>query len=347
MPPIARCWHAPTRSPGRRGREDEFRDSAIRAYQWAKQDSNSLVKQWLGGDGNEYRFEETAVDGAMQFKAALNLYSLTGEQKYLDDMAALESDFVQTVDNLHWDRSSFFLLELMLDDNQHTAQYRAYFAERVTGLADQRLAETDNYAYRQPWWQVDSGWYHAMGWGNWHPLRRSRIFVAAHFISGQRQYLDAAYLANDYQMGANPMGRSMTSGLGTVYPATFLDLASYADGHEEFVPGITPYQLDFSIHYDVKQHVFGIKVPAREDHNFAGIDVNFFTELESVMPVWRRFGNIEGRSVPQDEYSIWETISPAVGVTAYLMGDHFMPSDALKNRTPKRFEDMAGSLPTP
>lgn len=43
------------------------------------------------------------------------------------------------------------------------------------------------------------------------------------------KYRDGAFLAFDWMMGANPMGRSMTTGLGKVYPVRILSLPMWAE----------------------------------------------------------------------------------------------------------------------
>ena len=177
-------------------------------------------------------------------------------------------------------------------------------------LADQEKS----YPYRTLWHAHDAGWVHAMSWGNYHPLRRAMTLIAAHKISGGQKYLDGAYLANDFHNGANPLGRTMTSGLGKIYPAVFLDLVSYADGIGEFVPGITPYGNTFGI-----------------DRNAVKL---VYRDNADSLPVFRRYINLEFLSVPSSEYSVWETIAPAAVSCGYLIEKPQLPSAALKNREP-------------
>ena len=153
-----------------------------------------------------------------------------------------------------------------------------------------------------------------MAWGNAHPLRRAMTLVAAHKITGKEKYLAGVYLANDFHNGANPLGRSMTSGLGKVYPAVFLDLVSYADNAGEFVPGITPYGNTFGLDKNAVKMVY--------------------KEKADDLPVFRRYVNLEFLSVPASEYSVWETIAPAAASSGYLIEKPSLPSVELKNRKP-------------
>jgi hypothetical protein len=75
-------------------------------------------------------------------------------------------------------------------------------------------------------------------------------------FTGERKYLDAAYAANDYHCGCNPNGSTFTSGLGTVYPASYLSLASLTDGVGEYIAGITPYRLTYGLPLKAKEWVW-------------------------------------------------------------------------------------------
>ena len=190
--------------------------------------------------------------------------------------------------------------------------------------ADKMLENQGNaYPYRTLWHAHNAGWVHAMAWGNYHPLRRAMILIAAHKLTGEEKYLDGAYLANDYHNGTNPLGRTMTSGLGKIYPAVFLDLVSYADGIGEFVPGITPYGNTFGLDKNAVKMVYG--------------------ENAEKLPIFRRYVNLEFLSVPSSEYSVWETIAPAVVTTGYLIEKPALPPEELKNRKPAGdFRELPG-----
>ncbi|MBO5991940.1 MAG: hypothetical protein J6R00_09835, partial [Lentisphaeria bacterium] len=137
------------------------------------------------------------------------------------------------------------------------------------------------------------------------------------------KYLTGAYLANDFHNGANPLGRSMTSGLGKIYPVVFLDLVSYADGAGEFIPGITPYGNTFGIDRNAVKMVYG--------------------KNAEKLPMFLRWVNLEFLSVPAIEYSVWETIAPAAVTSGYLIERPSLPSSELKNRKPAGdFRDLPG-----
>ena len=194
-------------------------------------------------------------------------------------------------------------------------ELRAEDRKIILHNADIMLRDQENaYPYRTLWRSAADGWVHAMAWGNYHPLRRAVMLIAAHKITGEDRYLQGAYLANDFNNGANPLGRSMTSGLGKVYPAAFLDLVSYADNVGEFVPGITPYGNTFGIDRNAVKMVYGTNA--------------------GKLPIFRRYVNLEFLSVPSSEYSVWETIAPAAAAAGYLIEKPTLPPVEWKKRQP-------------
>ena len=195
------------------------------------------------------------------------------------------------------------------------AKINSEYRKVILRDADKMLADQEKcYPYRTLWHAPAAGWVHAMAWGSYHPLRRTVMLIAAHRITGAEKYLNGACLANDFHNGANPLGRSMTSGLGKIYPAAFLDLVSYADGIGEFVPGITPYGNTFGVDRNAVKMVYG--------------------KDADKLPIFRRYVNLEFLSVPSSEYSVWETIAPAAVTTGYLIEKPALPSTELKNRKP-------------
>jgi hypothetical protein len=193
--------------------------------------------------------------------------------------------------------------------------FRKEYRKVILRDAEKMLSEQEKaYPYRTLWHAPDGPWVHAMAWGTYHPLRRAMTLIAAHRITQKEQFLTGAFLANDFHNGANPLGRSMTAGLGKVYPALFLDLVSYADGIGEFVPGITPYGNTFGL-----------------DRNAVKL---VYKNTKDKLPIFRRYVNLEFLSVPASEYSVWETIAPAAVTSGYLIEKPLLPPEKMKKRKP-------------
>ena len=219
--------------------------------------------------------------------------------------------------------------------------------------------QEENYPIRVPWYGVSEGWSHTMNWGTFHPLRRARLLVAAHALTGDREFLDGACLANDFHNGANPFGSTMTSGLGRVYPVRFLDLNSYADGIPEAIPGITPYRNTYGIPRDAVRMAYGLFYRSDRNWKFPGLALSLLPreglnedqcarELGRILPIWRRWGNVESRTVDASEFTVWETIAPAAVVTGYLLNGADRPDPAWREQQPAaEIRELPGYAPLP
>ena len=294
---------------------EKYLASALKAWQFVMEPGNRLVSWFrLKNKMISYR-EDPCLSGENLLKAGMNLYILTGDNHYLTPVLNEKKRIRDTFNRNFWKWSPLTWMQLALHPLQELADIEKEYRNMILQNADKMLADQENaYPYRTLWHASNAPWVHAMAWGNHHPLRRAVALIAAHKLTGEEKYLTGAYLANDYHNGANPLGRSMTSGLGRIYPVVFLDLVSYADPIGEFVPGITPYGNTFGIDKNAVKMVYG--------------------ENADRLPIFRRHINLEFLSVPASEYSIWETIAPAAVTTGYLLEKPVQPSAELKNRKP-------------
>ena len=237
-------------------------------------------------------------------KAAVNLHALTGDRTYLDELRKRKDEIDGHIKKNEWRWSALtFAGERALGLPDDVAWLMKQWERKVLNRANDMVNQVNAaYAYRCPWWFPGTGWCHAMSWGQSHPLRRAQTLVAAHAITGDGKYLDAAFAALDFHNGCNPTGTTLTSGLGRVYPVAFLDLPSYVDGIAEFVPGISPYRWTYGM-------------PAKAVEMVYGGDKS----LAVKWPIWRRWGNVENLTVAASEYTVWETIAPAASVCGYLL----------------------------
>ena len=249
-------------------------------------------------------------------KAAVNLYALTGEAAYADELTNLVATLPARVNNKGWSMSPLVLAEFGFTDVPGAAfeSLRTYWTNRVVREADAYVRRLDEaYPYRFPWYGPEEAWVYSMSWGAVHPHRQSLKFIAAHAVTGAPKYLDAAYLANDFHCGCNPNGSTWTSGLGRVYPTSYLSLASCADGLAEYVPGISPYRNTYGIAAKAKEWVWDWDEPTIR-----------------LYPFLRRWANVEGQTVAASEFTVWETIAPAAAATGYLMGEGLSPAIDLR-----------------
>ena len=237
-------------------------------------------------------------------KAAVNLHALTGDSAYLDELRKRKGEIDGHFKKNEWRWGALmFAGERALGLPDDVAWLMKQWERKVLNRAGDMVKQVNAaYAYRCPWCFPGNGGCHAMSWGMSHPLRRAQTLIAAHAITGDGKYRDAAFAALDFHNGCNPIGTTLTSGLGRVYPTAFLDLPSYVDGIAEFVPGITPYRWNYGM-------------PAKAVELVYGGDKS----LAVKWPIWRRWGNVENQTVAASEYTVWETIAPAASVCGYLL----------------------------
>ena len=259
-------------------------------------------------------------------KASINLYALTGDKAFLVPVIADMKRLMTCVKQDAWNWPPLlFSGERTLGYPPELKDFFAAWERRTLNVAKEICTQiATEYAHRAPWYGPRHGRVSGMAWGLSHPLRRAQYLVAAHGITGDDKYLRAASIANDFHNGCNPSGSTLTSGLGTVYPAVFLDLPSYVDGIPEYVPGITPYRWTYGMPVKAVEMVFGGS-----------------KSRATRWPIWRRWPNLENQTVAVSEYTVWETIAPAASVTAYLM----TPSDLQPQPWPspaKRLSDIPG-----
>ena len=311
-----------------------FRRSAERAWDYAMTALPAkdvpMRSGWEEKDEVECFYDENPepVDAQVVAKAAINLYALTKDSKYASVFTPeLAEKTIQTVNRQGWSMSALVLAETAITEipSPEYERVKKFWAERAVREADQVLEWLETgYAYRLPYYPPDSPWVHTMSWGNVHPLHQAKKFIAAHMVSGERKYLDAAYLAADYHCGCNPNGETWTSGLGKVYPTSYLSLVSAADGIAEYVPGISPYRNTFGLAPKVSELAY-----------------NWDAKLISLYPILRRWGNMEGFSVGASEFTVWETVHDPAIVAGYLMGEGCRPKQDMRSPA-KDLRDLPG-----
>lgn len=338
-----------------------FAGSARRAWEFAMNPANRVQKVYTLNRRTVFYREPAEPEPEFLVKAGAALAQYFHSDEYLKPALENSEAALASMRKNSWRRSPFFWFELELfpEITEALSGLRLAWRRDLIREADRMLdCQENSYPYRTPWFDAKSPWVHTMAWGAWHPLRRARLLVAAHAITGEVKYLDGAGLANDFHNGANPFGMCMTSGLGTSYPVRFLDLPSYADGIAEAVPGITPYRNTFGIARADIQLAHGLYLKPRPVLNFSGAALSFLPregldeqqcaeELAKVWPVWRRWANVEQFSVDASEYSVWETIGPAAAVTGYLLDGARPPEKSWFRKPVCNIRSLPGFAPLP
>ena len=336
------------RRAGAREKAEELCQSAEKAWNFAVHSKPPRAKNFYYNEKLVRYLEEPTLAPEMLVKAGLNLYLLTDDRTYLNaaEDAATDAENVMKKDAWRW--SPLFWIELEICRYKSIAldSLRVKRQKSIVHKAESMLGQLENnYPVRIAWYGPQEGWVHTMGMGTFHPLRQARYLIAAHAMTRDKTYLDAAYLAYDFHNGANPSGSTLTSGLGKTYPVTFLHLDSYADGIAEYIPGITPYRNPYKIPRNAVKMAYGLYYREHSKLQFPGLNLSLLPkagldedtcsrEISKLLPIWHRWCNIESETVGASEFTVWETIAPAAAVTGYLLNQASKPEEAWLNRQP-------------
>lgn len=331
-----------------------YRDSAKRAWDYALNPANTKEHTYsymIEKKKHQITYKENP-ELPIEFlvKAGFNLSLLYDDLSYQDPAdAAIESQWPQMQRSL-WTRSPLLWIELeiffregirMESSRQRMRKYQREQAQLVYKTIEK------SYPYRTLWHEPTNAWVYAMGWGTYHPFRRALSLLSVYEMDSNKGYLDGMWIAYDFHNGVNPLGRTLTSGLGRVYPVRFLDLTSCADGIDEYVPGITPYGNTYAVPWEDLKVAHGLFYNGNKLESFSGSSIAFLPKyregvkleecmpaLRELWPIWRRCACLEAFTVPVSEYTVWETISPAAAVTGYLMDKPMLPKKEWIERRP-------------
>jgi len=148
--------------------------------------------------------------------------------------------------------------------------------------------------------------------------------------------------------GANPMGMSWTTGIGMAYPVAIQHESSMDDDILDPYPGMTIYGNTSSHAFgDLRRRVWSYPTakdlsgkPLFNSQNSA--DFQRFDDLPDQYPVFRRWAAHPTLNVEQNEFTIHETNSSTIFVLGMLLEPGWMPSEALKQRGPRKESDLFG-----
>ena len=377
----AAAWLGRLIAPYAPKRSKDYLESARRAYAWARDEGNTLrgrqffmARPMRNADlkGQTIRFDEdpaiapgdrSYASGAF---AAAYLYLATRQESYLKDWT--DSGFGRKYGSLNWAINPAQCVPLILNPGLPAADTDSMKKSIMTG-ADQLLGVQEAHPYRMLWLAPTDGWFHTMAWGNIY--NKSRVVVAAYAVSRDAKYRTSMEAAADFFLGCNPLGQTMMTGIGSVYPVVIQHIHSLSDGIADPVPGIAPYTFTFGVpmrpfvvadggHASVKKFFTNVAVAFIPDklgrkEIQAGLDSypktgdwTFKASAPVKNAVWKNFPVLRrkvthpGSVVDQNEFTVNETISPLALLFGALTAENWMPSDDLKNRQPRR---TVGELP--
>lgn len=374
----AASWLGRLLMPYDKERGMEYVRSAQRAYRWASTDDSVMRQREFKIEkpmrnanlkGQTIRFDEdpeiTHQDRSYGARAiaAAHLFAITGQEGYHQDL--VRSEFGKRFPTVAWSINPMLCLPLLnqpgLTDDEKAAMRKA-----ILEAADKLVASQQLFAYRTLWMGPTEGWFHTMAWGNIYS--KSRNLVAAYAITKAPQYKASLEASADFFLGCNPMGQTMVTGIGSVYPVVIQHIHSLADGIPDPTPGIAPYTFTYGIsmrpfvindggHASVKEYFDHIAIAFIPDklgraEIQAGLDAHEktgnWTHPASLpakdviwknFPVFRRKVTHPGAAVDQNEFTVNETISPLALLFGALTADTWSVTDEVKNRQPRRSID--------
>ena len=346
-----------------------FLDSAKRAYEFAVTDfaiiprisaAYILVSPFITNSFNLTWSEPPQVDSGKQVKALVQLWLASGDVAYYNaiNTTDMTNNFKYEAANLYWRGNSFDFIDVALAPDKFPAGWGDSARSEIIKTATEWLNGQAQYAYRPLWFGKEHGYFPLMGWGSneYLPVLHQ---IAAWRVSGEMRFRNSALNAVDFLQGANPQGRSLTTGLGQNYVVHPLHLPADSDGIADPVPGITIYGYNFGIPLQARTAVYGLFSNPDPAMSFAGSSIAQLpppfndTELDlvtvgnklySFMPVWRNLSNLESYNVPQMEFDVSFVIGPAAAALGCLMEPGWMPSLSLKQRQPKSAAELQDAL---
>ncbi|MDD3885387.1 MAG: glycoside hydrolase family 9 protein [Victivallaceae bacterium] len=341
-----------------------FFESARRAWKYAHEAKAQVRKFASDKYGTITYTEPDGLPAQLEFKAALNLFLYSGDPEY-DNVLTMKM-LKAALEYSRLDMQPFLLAELA-EEQPRMFEFSSQFRKMVRGEAAKLLASQSELNYRTLNFKLDSMYFTYLGFGRGIPVNRGAFLLLAWYIDKDDRCRDGAFLADDWMGGANPMGRTFTTGLGYVYPVRPLShpciyLSSRADDPiADPIPGLTPYTYSGRVHESAFSYVYSLDYGARIDHLFAGLHVPLLPHkiypdsklnmtklkesLYETIPLWRRHIELEGMAVGQNEFTVWETMGPAAAFYGALLTPGWKPPAEWKKIEPKKkIEDIPGYL---
>lgn len=330
--------------------------AAERAYAFGASSTDPVSISFSVAGAKHTWKEPPTPDAGRLFDATVALALATGDPVYRAALATapMSAAFRRAIAEAHWRGTPLALADMALSKDALPSGWADTANGRLTEIADTWLARQEANPYRKAWYTESEAYFPQAAWGasGYAPIR---YLVAAYRTTGDARYRGGALLALDWMNGANPQGRTSTTGLGIIAPISVLHLPSRVDGVEEPVPGITIFGYTGQIPFVAGSRAYGVFDAPRADVGFSGMSTvllpspldqgvhtvaDVLATLRTSVPFWRRLVLLEDGNPPSTEFSVHETIGPAVVVTGLLLSPGYSPSAELRARLPRSADDI-------
>ncbi len=251
--------------------------------------------------------------GALLF-ASGQLYLATGEARY-HTMFKQQARYFFNLDGWQsaWPaqyHGTYFNLDTVEKGAAFTHYFASYLLEtnRQTDAAIVKAARAAVLRKADETLKTISGdGFATMSTGSWGAStgvgRYGDFLIHAYRLTGEKRYINCAMRLADWSLGANPLGRCFTSGLGSAPPLNPLHLDSYfhIQAGRGPVPGLV---------------IYGITEPPGAAPYVKVVTQHLYPDMSHLAPS-RRF--TDGWSVVgQNEFTVWETMAPNAFLHACL-----------------------------
>ena len=205
-----------------------YQERAIKAYEWAKANPNTLYSQPEDVKTGAYDDESAEDEFAW---AAAELFITTRNELFLKDFYVRESS---ASDNLTWSKVgalAYISLTTSAKELLSKDRYEA-LKQSVLTAADKHLQVYNDSAYGVAISQPDFVWG-----SNGDVLNNGIILMQAYRLSNNKLYLNAAVSTVNYVLGQNATGYSFVTGYGDKTPLNIHHRPSTSDNTDVPVPG--------------------------------------------------------------------------------------------------------------
>lgn len=340
-------------------------DSALLAYTWANNPANRIQNLQFTSNGKALVFDEKPETPDIELmNARLQLWFTTGVAAYGDlfrntpvkvngntvqGMGAIRSWISAGPDENHFTYASVIKYKDWLTSSEWTT-----FVTEIKDSCSLFLTGLEESAYRHYFRPKDHGYYQNMSWGEVHPVNRAATPLLAWLVTQDPKYLDAVERSVDWDLGANPMGRSQTTGLGTIFPVVLQHISSETDSIPEPVPGLTPFMFTYGIDYYAGFQQFGY-IDSGVGAALCFLAPQFGSTLQSQVqaaasdsaratllrdavvkkyPILRRNFTHYTLSPKQNEFTVHESVAGAAAVYGALLNPGWKPGSRELDRQP-------------
>lgn len=244
------------------GRAEQYKASALKAWDWAVKNPNVLFEQPEGFNTGMYRLDGDDYKDEWAWARA-ELFTLTGKKHFLKGYEVAEKARAP-----EWSDVEMLGMLALANNKKTPKKLKQEVLDGLKKSADTWVKETQESGYGVPMFDRDFRWG-----SNGFASNKAMALLDINKLIPNPEYVKAAYALLDYMLGRNPLGVSYLTGFGENAIMNPHHRVSEADGIKEPVPGMLAGGPHSGFHdlNDCKQYgnvTYGTDYPAKNyvDH---------------------------------------------------------------------------------